>query len=75
MEREEVKLTDALFSQFRDDQDTLYIKNYAKKLTELDDFKDLKLYCVAYNDTDTFKKNLKLVNFEQLSKMSALILE
>ena len=57
-----------LLSPFKDDYEAKYIKNYAKKLIELDDFKDLSLYLVQYNDSDIYNKKIKLMNYPQIAK-------
>ena len=65
---EKLKVSEFILSPFKDNYETKYIKNYAKKLTKLDDFKNLSLYLVQYNNSDTYSKKIKLMNYPQIAK-------
>ena len=72
MEQENLTFKDFASSPFVETEETEEIKQYAKRLGQLDDFKDLKLYFVQYNDTDTLKGKLKLVDLYEQSKRKTL---
>lgn len=67
-------LSNIIFSPFEDNGENKQIKEYAKKIKNLPDFKNLNLYIVQYNDTPTFNKKLKLVNFydQQIKKVTSI---
>ena len=67
-------LSNIIFSPFEDNEENKQIKEYAKKIKNLPDFKNLNIYIVQYNDTPTFNKKLKLVNFydQQIKKVTSI---
>lgn len=67
-------LSNIIFSPFEDNEENKQIKEYAKKIKNLPDFKNLNLYIVQYNDTPNFNKKLKLVNFydQQIKKVTSI---
>lgn len=67
-------LSNIIFSPFEDNEENKQIKEYAKKIKNLPDFKNLNLCIVQYNDTPTFNKKLKLVNFynQQIKKVTSI---
>ena len=72
MEQEILTFKNFAASPFVETEETKEIKQYAKKLGQLDDFKDLKLYFVQYNDTDTLRDKVKLVDFYEQTKRKSL---
>ena len=67
MEEEKVNFLKLAFSPFDDNEETRYIKQYAKQLGQLDDFKHLKLFFVQYNDIKTYKQKMKLEKLPECS--------
>lgn len=72
MEKE--TLSDFIFSPFEENEENKHIKEYAKKIKDLPDFKNLSLCIVQYNNTSIFNKKLKLVNIydQQIKKVISI---
>lgn len=72
MEKE--TLSDFIFSPFEESEENKHIKEYAKKIKDLPDFKNLSLCIVQYNNTSIFNKKLKLVNIydQQIKKVISI---
>ena len=57
---------------YSDTREVREIKKYAKKISQIDDFKDLNLYLVQYYDTEAFNNKLVLSNFHKLLRRKTI---